>query len=169
MPNNIHFYGKTDNQFIESHVVLLAKNSLMFEKLMDIRLAPLDITSSQTKILMMIGCANYTMASTIAKTLGSNAGGVVRILDKLEAKGWIERVRSAEDRREVHLKVTEAGQKLIDRVPLYMNDSLNESLSGFSQEEFETLKRLLNRLAENNIRQIEALEQTEVKPPELDL
>lgn len=169
MPNKIQFYGKIDNQFVESHVVLLAKNSLMFEKLMDIRLAPLDITSSQTKILMMIGCAGYTMASTIAKTLGSNAGGVVRILDKLEAKGWIERVRSAEDRREVHLMVTQAGKKLIDRVPLYMNESLNESLSGFSKEEFETLKRLLNRLAENNLRQIEELEITEVKPPELDL
>lgn len=169
MPNKIPFYGKADNQFVESHVVLLAKNSLMFERLMDIRLAPLDITSSQTKILMMIGCGGYTMASTIAKKLGSNAGGVVRSLDKLEAKGWIERVRSAEDRREVHLIVTDAGKKLIDKVPLYMNDSLNESLSGFSKEEFETLKRLLNRLAENNLRQIEELEKNEVKPPELDL
>jgi DNA-binding MarR family transcriptional regulator len=169
MPNKIQFYGKADNQFVESHVVLLAKNSLMFERLMDIRLAPLDITSSQTKILMMIGWGGYTMASTIAKKLGSNAGGVVRSLDKLEAKGWIERVRSAEDRREVHLIVTEAGRKLIDKVPLYMNDSLNESLSGFSKEEFETLKRLLNRLAENNLHQIEELEKTEVKPPELDL
>ena len=60
-------------------------------------------------------------------------------------------------------------QLKIDRVPLYMNDSLNESLSGFSKEEFETLKRLLNRLAENNLRQIEELEKTEVKPLELDL
>jgi MarR family multiple antibiotic resistance transcriptional regulator len=169
MSNNLEFYGKEDKQFVDSHVVLLAKNSLMFEKLMDIRLAPLDITSSQTKILMMIGCGGYTMASTIAKRLGSNAGGVVRSLDKLEAKGWIERVRSAEDRREVHLLVTEAGQKMIDRVPLYMNDSLNESLSGFSKEEFETLKRLLTRLAENNMRQIDELEKTEIKPLELDL
>ena len=169
MSKNLQFYGKEDKQFVDSHVVLLAKNSLMFEKLMDIRLAPLDITSSQTKILMMIGCGGYTMASTIAKRLGSNASGVVRSLDKLEAKGWIERVRSAEDRREVHLLVTQAGQKMIDRIPLYMNDSLNESLSGFSQEEFETLKRLLTRLAENNMRQIDELEKSEIKPLELDL
>lgn len=169
MSKDLEFYGKEDKQFVDSHVVLLAKNVLMFEKLMDIRLAPLDITSSQTKILMMIGCAGYTMASTIAKRLGSNPGGVVRSLDKLEAKGWIERVRSGKDRREVHLLVTEAGQKMIGRVSLYMNDSLNGSLSGFSKEDFETLKRLLTRLADNYMHQIDELEKTQIKPPELYL
>lgn len=159
MSKKIAFYGKTNHQFIESHVVLLAKNTLMFERLMDIRLAPLDITSSQTKVLMMIGCAGYTMASTIAQTLGSNASGVVRSLDKLEAKGWIERVRSVKDRREVHLIVTPKGQKIIDQIPMYMNDSLNESLSGFSQEEHKTLMNLLSRLTENNLRQIDQQEQ----------
>jgi len=158
MSKKITFYDKSNDQLMESHVALIAKNALIFERLMDERLAPLDITSSQTKVLMMIGCAGFTMASTIADTLGTNPSGVVRSLDKLEAKGWIERVRSIEDRREVHLQLTSKGHKLIEQIPSYMNDSLNESLSGFTQAEHKMLISFLNRLTENNLRQMERFE-----------
>ncbi len=153
--------GKSDkNRFAESLGFMLVKNALIFEKLADIRLAPLDITSSQMRVLMMIGYAGFTMASTIAKKLGSNAGGVVRSLDKLEAKGWIERIRSEKDRREVHLRLTKEGEVLIDKIPDYLKEPLNRALKGISQEEHQQLMRLLERVAENNIEQLHEHEKT---------
>ena len=159
MSNDLEFYSQSkDRGAEESLAFLMVKNALIFERLADIRLAPLDITSSQTRVLMMIGCAGFTMASVIAKRMGSNAAGVVRSIDKLEKKGWIERVRSEEDRREVHLHLTEAGEKLINQIPLYMNETLNDSLRGFSQNEFEGFIKQLKRVAENNLAQLHEYE-----------
>lgn len=155
------FYDKSDMQLSESIAFLIVKNSLIFGKLADISLAPLDISSSQTRILMVIGCQGCLMASSIAKKLGSNAGGVVRALDKLENKGWIERIRSDVDRREVHLALTPAGTALLKKVPEYLFDSWNEALTGFTQEEFGTLTHLLTRLTENNLRHLENREKKE--------
>lgn len=159
MSNDLEFYSQSkDRGAEESLAFLMVKNALIFERLADIRLAPLDITSSQTRVLMMIGCAGFTMASVIAKRMGSNAAGVVRSIDNLEKKGWIERVRSEEDRREVHLHLTEAGEKLINQIPLYMNETLNDSLRGFSQNEFEGFIKQLKRVAENNLAQLHEYE-----------
>jgi DNA-binding MarR family transcriptional regulator len=159
MSKEIEFYSQSEDRGAEESLAfLMVKNALIFERLADIRLAPLDITSSQTRVLMMIGCAGFTMASVIAKRMGTNAAGVVRSIDKLEAKGWIERVRSEEDRREVHLNLTPAGEKLISQIPLYMNETLNSSLNGFSQEEFQMLVSSLKRVADNNLAQLQEYE-----------
>ena len=159
MSQKIEFYPKSENQGSEESLAfLMVKNALIFERLADIRLAPLDITSSQTRVLMMIGCAGFTMASVIAKKMGSNAAGVVRSIDKLEAKGWIERVRSDEDRREVHLHLTAAGKKLISQIPNYMNETLNGSLQDFSRQEFDLLLGFLKRVANNNLAQLQEYE-----------
>lgn len=159
MSQKIEFYPKSENQGAEESLAfLMVKNALIFERLADIRLAPLDITSSQTRVLMMIGCAGFTMASVIAKKMGSNAAGVVRSIDKLEAKGWIERVRSDEDRREVHLHLTAAGKKLISQIPNYMNETLNGSLQDFSRQEFDSLLGFLKRVANNNLAQLQEYE-----------
>jgi DNA-binding HxlR family transcriptional regulator len=42
--------------------------------------------------------------------LGIDAGAITRMLDRLEAKGLVERVRSETDRRVVHVRLTEAGE-----------------------------------------------------------
>ena len=155
----IEFYSKSETQAPEESLAfLMIKNALIFERLADIRLAPLDITSSQMRVLMMIGCAGFTMASVIAKKMGSNAAGVVRSIDKLEAKGWIERVRSEADRREVHLHLTSAGRKLINQIPVQMNESLNAALQDFSRQEFEALIEALKRVANNNLAQLDECE-----------
>lgn len=159
MSKAVEFYSQTEDRGAEESLAfLMVKNALIFERLADIRLAPLDITSSQTRVLMMIGCAGFTMASVIAKRMGSNAAGVVRSIDKLEKKAWIERVRSEEDRREVHLHLTSAGEKLINQIPHYMNETLNHSLRDFSREEFEGLINQLKRVAENNLAQLHEYE-----------
>lgn len=159
MSKAVEFYSQSEVQSAEESLAfLMVKNALIFERLADIRLAPLDITSSQTRVLMMIGCAGFTMASVIAKKMGSNAAGVVRSIDKLEEKGWIERVRSEADRREVHLHLTPAGEALISQIPLYMNETLNGSLNNFSRDEFEALIKQLKRVAENNLAQLREFE-----------
>ncbi|MFO0917124.1 MAG: MarR family transcriptional regulator [Planctomycetaceae bacterium] len=49
----------------------------------------------------------------LAEKLISRAPDMTRLLDRLEAGGWISRVRPANNRRVVEVSLTDAGQKLL--------------------------------------------------------
>jgi DNA-binding MarR family transcriptional regulator len=72
------------------------------------------------------------------------------MLDRLEAKGLCQRKRSEEDRRVVHIALTEAGEAAAAEIPRVLSGVQNAHLAGFSAEEFETLKSLLQRVLANS-------------------
>ena len=49
-------------------------------------------------------------ASDLCKGISYDAGAMTRMLDRLEGKGLIRRNRSAQDRRLMHLELTEEGR-----------------------------------------------------------
>ena len=85
---------------------------------------------------------------------------MTRTLDRLEAKGLCERVRSEEDRRVVNIHLTEAGRQAAAGIPTVLCHVQNTCLEGFSTEEFETLKSLMQRVLVN----ASALSQQPISP-----
>jgi len=123
-----------------------AHNSLL--RSMDARMQPYDLTAMQWGPLLLIAKGNDTVAAC-ARQADIDASSMTRMLDRLEAKGLIQRVRSGADRRVVNLVLTEAGSVLAAKIPEELAHVLNQHLRGFSMAEFETLKNLLLRF-ENN-------------------
>jgi DNA-binding MarR family transcriptional regulator len=74
-----------------------------------------------------------------------DTGAVTRLLDRLEAKGLVQRQRSAEDRRVIDLELTAEGKNVAGEVPKVIVQLANQVLAGFSQEEFGLFKEMLNR------------------------
>jgi DNA-binding MarR family transcriptional regulator len=72
-----------------------------------------------------------------------NSGALTRVIDQLEEKGFIERLRRDRDRRKVELQLTDSGRKVIERLIPLVVDQLNEVLQDFSSEELQQLTRLL--------------------------
>lgn len=68
------------------------------------------------------------------------------MLDRLEQKGFLVRQRSAEDRRQVRLVLTEAGQGLADRLPYIGADAMNQLAGAISREELQTLEQILKKI-----------------------
>ena len=58
----------------------------------------------------------------IANRLVSRAPDITRLLDKLESRGLIARVRSARDRRAVLVEITEAGIALLAEIRDLLKD-----------------------------------------------
>ena len=85
----------------------------------------------------------------LARTCEMDAGAMTRLLDRLEAKGLLRRTRSPDDRRVVNLELTEEGREAAAKIPVLLSVLQNECLSGFTAEEWQTLKSLLRRVLAN--------------------
>ncbi|WP_341315562.1 MarR family transcriptional regulator [Paraburkholderia sp. IMGN_8] len=118
-----------------------ARNVLVTE--MDAALKELDITSQQMGILLSLRRGAAATPFELSKLLSIDTGLMTRMLDKLEAKGLLERSRSIEDRRVVNLKLTKEGEKVAARLPEIVPVVLNGRLKKFTKTEFEELRRLL--------------------------
>lgn len=51
----------------------------------------------------------------LSRSLGLSHSGTVRLVDRLEGRGWVVRERSA-DGREVHLRLTDAGEEMFEKL-----------------------------------------------------
>jgi DNA-binding MarR family transcriptional regulator len=68
------------------------------------------------------------------------------VLDRLESRGWIERVQDLQDRRSRRIRLTETGQAEWRRMLVEIGGFYDASLAGLSSEELLQLYRLLDRL-----------------------
>jgi DNA-binding MarR family transcriptional regulator len=75
-----------------------------------------------------------------------DSGALTRVIDQLEERGLLERVRRGSDRRKVELQLTETGRTTVESLIPLVVDKLNLALSDFSREEAAELKRLLIKL-----------------------
>lgn len=85
----------------------------------------------------------------LARACRVDTGAMTRQLDRLERKGLCRRVRSASDRRVVHIELTAAGTDEARRMPEVLSRVYNRVLADFSPAEWQQLQALLLRLAQD--------------------
>jgi len=117
---------------------------------MDRELAPFDVTGAQYVILSQIYFGMADSCSGLCKGISYDPGAMTRMIDRLEAKGLIRRVRNAEDRRSVNLELTAEGKDTFPRLMEMAVGVQNRFLRGFSHSEARQLEGLLQRVLNNN-------------------
>lgn len=116
----------------------------------DQRLAALELSAAQLIIIANLAVAEEPMsASDLCKGISYDAGAMTRMLDRLESKGLIRRHRSAQDRRLMHLELTEEGRAAYPRMREISMAVANRFLHGFTKAEARQLESLLARMLEN--------------------
>ena len=90
-----------------------------------------------------------TTVAELARECQLDTGAMTRLLDRLEAKGLCRRVRSLEDRRVVHIELTDEGRAAAEQVPHILSRIQNEYLAGFTEAEWIQLKGYLQRIFDN--------------------
>lgn len=116
---------------------------------LDDELADLGLTGAQLPVLHWIRQMPEATAATLCRSIGSDTGSMTRMLDRLEEKGFVRRVRSQADRRVVRLELTAAGKALWPMINPRVVKVLNRFLKGFQHKELEMLKSLLRRMLAN--------------------
>jgi DNA-binding MarR family transcriptional regulator len=145
----IRFYGSNRDQIVESVGYSLWQVALAMRRETASRLLSLGLTEAQWRPLWMLKAGRADTAQVLARLLGVDAGAMTRMLDRLEAKGLIERVRSVTDRRVTQLRLTASGEAATEGLPEVVAGVNNDYLLGFSRDEFEQLKSLLARMRAN--------------------
>ena len=104
------------------------------------------ITSPQLMCLMAVVEQGSTTAIEIARRIHLSASTLVGVLDRLEAKGLILRVRNAEDRREIAVTPTTAGCDLVSKTPFPLQYSLAKAMKQLSADERDHVAGWMERL-----------------------
>ena len=110
-------------------------------------LKPFEISIQQFNVLRILrgqkGCpANL---STLNKRMVTKMSNTTRLVDKLLAKGYVDRVICEANRRKVEISITEAGKKLLQKVDRVVKNTELEIVQGLSEKELIQLNALLHK------------------------
>jgi len=78
-------------------------------------MAPLQLTPAQFSVLLLVDRNPRRNQTEIASTLGILRPNFVSMLDNLESRDLLTRVRSTNDRRSHHLELTDKGKAVLVR------------------------------------------------------
>jgi DNA-binding MarR family transcriptional regulator len=103
-----------------------------------------DMSMAKFNILRILsGEGAPTPCSVIKERMISSVPDVSRIIDRMEAKGLVERIRSTQDRRVVEVQISGSGQRLLTKLnPLVMQEH-KSLLSSIPNSDLATLNRIL--------------------------
>src|ERR1700724_3100599 len=104
-----------------------------------------DLTPQQYNALRLLAGEQPNQIRTLdlAARLVSRAPDITRLLDKLEQRGLIERDRPADNRRVVHVGITEAGLKLLKELDHLVRACNARQLGHLATADLERLASLL--------------------------
>ena len=106
------------------------------------------VTFQQYNVLRILRGAGSDGIATleIGDRMIERTPGVTRLLDRLEAKGFVRRERCPEDRRKVLCFISPKGLDLLASLDAPVIDADEAVFQGMAEEELETLIRILDRL-----------------------
>ena len=112
------------------------------------RLQAYDVTLQQYNVLRILRGAGADGLPTLAigERMVEQTPGITRLLDRLERRGWIVRVRSERDRRQVIGQLTRAGERLLAAMDDDVDEADAASLSALSEAQRRQLIRLLEEV-----------------------
>jgi DNA-binding MarR family transcriptional regulator len=83
----------------------------------------------------------------LSRSLLVEKSRISRLVDRMEAQGWVERERSANDKRNYYLKLTQEGLQTYKRnIPVFAEEVYRIFSSQLTDEEVDTLTGLLEKV-----------------------
>lgn len=121
----------------------------MFAQDLQAVLAPYDVPVGMWYFLRVLWERDGLTQREISDRVGATAPTSVEQLRNIEARGWIIRKPSAEDRRKLHFHVTESGRALEQRLLFYAEEVNTAATAGLTDGEIGFLRLALLRIQHN--------------------
>ncbi|UAA39919.1 MarR family transcriptional regulator [Paraneptunicella aestuarii] len=105
------------------------------------------VTGPQLLVMQNIGKEPGIMVRQIADNINLSSATVTNILDRLEAKELVQRIRSTEDKRRVGVFLTEIGQATLSEAPLPFQEHFVNRFSQLQEWEQSQMVATMQRIA----------------------
>jgi MarR family transcriptional regulator, organic hydroperoxide resistance regulator len=132
----------------------LYSSSLVMTKLYKPVLSALGLTYPQYLVLLVLWEADGVGVNDLGARLFLDSGTLTPLLKRMEAAGWLTRLRAVDDERRVIVSLTTAGRALRRKAQHVPNEVA--CASGCELDELADLTRRLQTLRANVGRQLEA-------------
>ena len=130
---------------------LLMSDHFMIQKALVSSVKDTGLTPGQPKILDYLLHHDGAIQKEIATFCHIEPASLTAILNGMENKGYIERKTLGNNRRSLHVYLTETGKKYADCLNLEFDRIEAEALKGFNESEARQLHELLGRVYENMV------------------
>ena len=107
-----------------------------------------SVSSAQLNCLLALYENGPLPPSQIAKHILVKSSTVTGVVDRLEQKGLVTRVRNSPDRRIVTIELTENGKKLTENAPPPIQQRVIDGLKKLTPHETEQIVHSLQRLTD---------------------
>jgi len=134
---------------------LLADASRLIRKLADRRLGHIGLTRAQWQALSSLRRIGPMTQAALAELMEVETATIARLIDRLEAAGWIERKAEAQDRRVKLVTMTEKATSIMDEVSVIGQKLRDDMLIDLSPDELETLISTLTKIKSRLARLLE--------------
>ena len=110
-------------------------------------LEPHDVTLQQYNVLRILRGAGVKGVPTlsIAERLIEQTPGITRLLDRMERRHWVKRLRCEKDRRVVYALITAEGLALLGQIDPVLTSFESGALPMLGDAEVDRLIELLDR------------------------
>ena len=104
------------------------------------------VTEQQWRILRVLWEQTHLTSTQISTLTLLPAPSLVGILDRLEKKGLVKRLRSSTDRREVNITITKLGKELQIQVMPRVKEIQNQIKQKLSATEWKHINEILEKI-----------------------
>lgn len=123
--------------------VALYQASAMLERALDLRLRPWNVSGPQVAALTVMSVHGPQRMSDLARYLLQQTQTTTDLIDRLEQRGLVRRVRHATDRRVVLVEVTDTARAMLKEID---NAGFAVGMEAISQVSSKELDRLTSAI-----------------------
>jgi len=107
---------------------------------------PGDLSQGQVRALFQFKCDEELSAGEMAKRADLSPASMTAMLDALERAGMVERRRSETDRRQVMVRLTDAGRERLEERRAAWKAHWAAQMEGHSEQDLEAAARVARRM-----------------------
>ena len=104
------------------------------------------LTGPQLTVIKLLESFDNLSLSSLSERIRAQNSTVTGIIDRMEREGLVRRERSTTDRRVVHIRLSDKGQKLARQIQVEPMEIFRDALAGLSQADLRDLLRIMNKL-----------------------
>lgn len=120
-----------------------------FTRSLEKRLRNTGISPAQFIALAHLTALGAMPQAELAAHLSTSPVSVVKLIDRMERDGWVERQPSANDRRIKQVVPTAQAAAIWSELTAHAQALIEQAYRGISEEELDTLKVTLRKIREN--------------------